>query len=115
LDPRKYLVNGQVKGDDCNYFCFGQSIINDFNGAEKEYFKLYESWCLFTYREFYKNLLAILDELSLRTYGEKTNIPNRFCKDFDLHNDDRIHAYSMKLSNNIHSDPGFSYEAVMNM
>jgi hypothetical protein len=76
--------------------------------------KLYESWCLFAYREFYKNLLAILYELSLRTYGEKTNIPNRFCKDFDLHNDERIHAYLMKPSNNINSDPGFAYEAVMN-
>jgi hypothetical protein len=76
--------------------------------------KLYESWCLFAYREFHKNLLAIFDGLSLRSYGEKTNILNRFCKDFDLHNDERIHAYLVKLSNNINSDPGFSYEAVMN-
>jgi hypothetical protein len=89
LDPRKDLFNGQ-EGDDCNYFLFGQGIINDFNrSADKEYLKLYESWFLFAYREFYKNLLAILDELSLRTYGEKTNIRNRFCKDFGLHNDEK--------------------------
>jgi hypothetical protein len=46
LDTRKYLFNGQEERDDCNYFLFGQGIINDFNGAEKEYLKLYESWCL---------------------------------------------------------------------
>jgi hypothetical protein len=50
----------------------------------------------------------------LRINEEMTNIPNRFCKDFDLHNDERIHAYLMKLFNNINSDPGFSYEADMN-
>jgi hypothetical protein len=59
LDPRKYCFNGQEEGDDCNYFLFGQGIINDFNGAEKEYLKLYESRCLFICREFYKNLVAI--------------------------------------------------------
>ncbi len=59
-------------------------------------------------------MLVILDELSLRTYGVKTNISNRFCKDFGLHNDEKIHAYLMKLFNINNSDPGFSYGAVMN-
>jgi hypothetical protein len=63
---------------------------------------------------FYKILLVILDEVSLRTFGEKTSIPNRFCKLFDLHDDERIHAYLMKLSNNTNSDFGLSYETVMN-
>ncbi len=76
--------------------------------------QLYLLWCLFAYREFYKNLLAILDELSLHTFGEKTSIPNRFCKHFCLHDDEKIHAYLMKLSNNNNSDSGFSYETVMN-
>ena len=61
-----------------------------------------------------KNLLVILDEVSLRTFGEKTSIPNRFCKPFDLHYDEKIHVYLMKLSNNTNSDSGFSYETVMN-
>ncbi len=114
MDLRKYLFNGQEKGDDCNYFLFGQGIINDFNCADKEYLKLFELWCLFAYREFYKNPLAILGELSLGIYGNKINIPNRFCKDFGLHSDERIHAYLMMLSNNNNSDHGFSYRAVMN-
>ncbi len=29
LDPRKYLLNGQEGGDDCNFFLFGQGIINE--------------------------------------------------------------------------------------
>ncbi len=114
LDLRKYLFNVQEEGDDCIDYLFGQGIIIEASSDEKEYLQLYEFWCLFAYREFYKNLLAIFDELSLQTFGEKTSIPNRFCKHFGLHNDERIQAYLMKLSNNTNSDPGFSYETVMN-
>jgi hypothetical protein len=48
--------------------------MNEASSDDKEYLQLYESWCLFAYRKFYKNLLAILDAVSLRTFGEKTNI-----------------------------------------
>jgi hypothetical protein len=57
LDPRKYQFNGQEEGD----YLFGQGIINEASSDDKEYLQLYELWCLFAYREFYKNLLAILD------------------------------------------------------
>ncbi len=86
LDPRNYLFNGQEEGD----YLFGQGIVNEASIDDKEYLQLYESWCFFAYREFYKNLLVILDEVSLRTYGGKeTSIPNRFCKLFDLHDDEK--------------------------
>jgi hypothetical protein len=65
------------------------------------------------YREFYKNLLTILDQVSIRTYGEKCT-PNRFCKFFDLHDDEKIEAFLMKLSNTTHSDFGLSYRTVLN-
>ncbi len=74
LDPRNYLFNRKEEGD----YLFGQGIINEASSDDKEYLQLYESWCLFAYREFYKNLLVILDEVSLRIFGEKTSIPNRF-------------------------------------
>ncbi len=90
-------------------------IINEASIDDKEYLQLYESWCLFAYREFYKNLLVILDEVSLHTHGgKKTSISNRFCKLFELHDDEKIHAFLMKLSNNTHSDFGLSYQTVMN-
>jgi hypothetical protein len=79
-----------------------------------KYLQLYESWCLFAYREFYKNLLAILVELSLGTYVEKTKNPNSLCKHFCLHNDERIQEYLTKLSNRNNSVLGFSYGTVMN-
>ncbi len=111
LDPRNYLFNGQEEGD----YLFGQGIINEASIDDKEYLQLYESWCLFTFREFYINLLVILDEVNLRTYGRKeTSIPNTFCKLFDLHDDEKIHAYLMKLSNNTHSDFELSYQTVIN-
>ncbi len=93
LNPRNYLFDGQEEGD----YHFEQGIINEASINDKEYLQLYESWCLFAYREFYKNLLVILDEVSLRTCGEKTNIQNRFCKIFYLHDDEKIHVYLMKL------------------
>ncbi len=40
--------------------------------------------------------------------------PNRFCKLFDLHDDEKIQAYLMKLSNTTHSDFGLSYQTVLN-
>jgi hypothetical protein len=110
LDPRNYLFNGQEEGD----FLLGQGIMNEASSDDKEYKQLDELCCLFAYREFYKNLLVILEEVSLRTFGEKTSIPNRFCKLFDLHDDEKIRAYLMKLSNNTHSDFGLSYKIVMN-
>ncbi len=70
LDPRNCLFNGQEEGD----YLFGQGIINEASIDDKEYLQLYELWCLFAYREFYKNLLVILDEISLRTYGEKKQV-----------------------------------------
>ncbi len=94
---------------------FGHGIINEASIDDKEYLQLYESWCLFTYREFYKNLLVILDEISLHTFGEKkTSIPNRFCDFFDLHDDKKLHAFLMKLSNNTYSDFRLAYQTVMN-
>ncbi len=111
FDPRNYLFNGQEEGD----YLFGQGIINEVSINDKDYLVLYKSWSLFIYREFYKNLLAILDEVSLQTFGEKqTGIPNRFCKVFDLHDDEKIQAYLIKLSNKTYSNLGLSYQTVMN-
>ena len=111
LRPRNYLFNGQ---EECDYL-FGQGIINEASINDKAYLVLYESWCLFMKREFYKNLLSILNEFNLRTYGEiQTITPNRFCKLFDLHDDEKIQAYLMKIRNTIHSDFGLPYQTVLN-
>ncbi len=66
LDLRNYLFNGQ---EDRDYF-FGQGNINEASINGKEYLQLYESWRLFAYREFCKNLLVILDK-SVYVHMEK--------------------------------------------
>ncbi len=68
LNPRNYLFNGQEEGD----YLFGQGIINEVSINDKVSLVLYESWCLFMKREFYKNLLTILSGVDLQTY-EKEN------------------------------------------
>jgi hypothetical protein len=70
LDPKNYLFNGQEEGD----YLLGQGIINEARVNDKEYLQLYELWCLFAYKEFYKNLVVILDEVSLRSYGGKKQV-----------------------------------------
>jgi hypothetical protein len=110
LNPRNYLFNGQEEGD----YLFGQGIINEASINDKVYLVLYESWCLLMKREFYKNLLTILSEVNLRMYGEKQTVtPNRFCKFFDLHDDEKIQAYLMKLSNTTYSDFGLLYQTIL--
>ncbi len=61
LDPRNYIFDGQDEVD----YVFGQGIINEASINDKTYLVVYESWCLFMYREFYKNLLTILDQVSI--------------------------------------------------
>jgi hypothetical protein len=56
-----------------------------------------------------------LDEISLPTYGEKKQVfQTDFCKLFDLHDDKKMHAFLMKLSNNTNPDFGLSYQIVVN-
>ncbi len=52
---------------------------------------------------------------SVYVHLEKKQVPpTDFCKLFDLHDDEKIHAYLMKLSNNTYSDFGLSSKTVMN-
>ncbi len=56
-----------------------------------------------------------MSEVNLQTFGEKQTVtPNRFCKLFDLHDDEKIQAYLIKLCNTTHSDFGLSYQTVLN-
>ncbi len=70
LDPINHLFDGQEERD----YLLGQGIINEASIYDKKYLQLYESWCLFAYGEFYKNLLVILNEVSLHTYGQKKQV-----------------------------------------
>jgi hypothetical protein len=49
---------------------------------KKEAFKLIEAFCIFSYREFYKNLLCILDFTHQRNYGKESLVPMQTLKLF---------------------------------
>jgi hypothetical protein len=49
---------------------------------KKEAFKLLEAFCIFVYREFYKNLLCILFFKHQRVYGKESLVPTKILKLF---------------------------------
>ena len=113
LDAKIYLFNNANKSCDLDGSLFGQHILNDFDGLDKEVLKLLKSWCMFSYREFYRNLLVLLEELGDWIYGSETNIPNQLLGIFDL-DDERISTHLRKWTTNDISGRGFSYSAMIN-
>ncbi len=49
---------------------------------KKEAFELLEAFCIFGYREFYKNLLCILVFTHQRVYGKESLVPTQLLKMF---------------------------------
>ena len=78
---------------------------------EKEALNLLKSWCIFSYREFYRNLLVIVGE-SDRIYGSKTNIPNQLLEMFCL-DDEKIHTHLRTWTTSGYLGHGFSYSAMI--
>ena len=79
---------------------------------EKEALNLLKSWCIFSYREFYRNLLVLVGELSDHIYGSKTNIPNQLLEMFCL-DDERIHTHLRTWTTSGYFGHGFSYSAMI--
>ncbi len=52
------------------------SLINDddYNALQKESLMLFEGFCIFGFREFYKNMLCILVEVNRTKYGNNEDI-----------------------------------------
>ncbi len=71
-----------------------------------------KSWCLFTDREFFRNLLVAVGEVSERIYGSKTHIPDNFLKMYDL-DDEKVHAHMKRWTSSDISGHGYSYSALV--
>ncbi len=91
---------------------FGQHILDTFLGWKQEVPKMLKSWCLFSYREFYRKILVVLGEVSERIYGSKTDIPNQLLEIFDLDNEN-IHAEMKRWKSSDISGHGYSYSALV--
>ncbi len=81
-DKISILFNNTIESGDSDGSLSGQYILNQYQGLKRETLNLLKSWCIFSYREFYRNLLVIVGELSDHFYGSKTNIPNQLLEMF---------------------------------
>jgi hypothetical protein len=71
LEPSTSLLN---KTDTCDGHDFNIDVFTDeVNALQKELLVLFEGFCIFGYREFYKNLLCILMVVNNTIYGNTRN------------------------------------------
>ncbi len=85
------LFNFTNESDDLDKFRVGQDNSDKLPGWKQDIAKLLKSWCLFTDREWFRNLLVIVGEVSELMYGSKTDIPDTFLEVFYLDHE-KVHA-----------------------
>jgi hypothetical protein len=74
LEPSTSLLN---KTDRCDGHDFNIDVFTDeVNALQKESLVLFEGFCIFGYREFYKNLLCILMVVNKTIYGNNGSVPD---------------------------------------
>ncbi len=62
------LFNNTNESGDIDGCLVGQHIFDKLPGWKQEVPKLLKSWCLFTDREFFRDLLVVVGEISERIY-----------------------------------------------
>ncbi len=74
LEPSPSLLN---KTDTCDGHDFNIDIFTDeVKALQEESLLLFEGFCIFGYREFYKNLLCILMVVNKTIYGNNGDVPD---------------------------------------
>jgi hypothetical protein len=74
LEPSTSLLN---ETDTCDGHDFNIDVFTDeVNAPQKESLVLFEGFCIFGYREFYKNLLCILMEVNKTIHGNNGDVPD---------------------------------------
>jgi hypothetical protein len=82
--PSISLLN---KNDTFDGYEFDIDIITDeVNELQKELLMLFEGFCIFGYREFYKNLICILMKVNKTIYGNNSDVPDKLLDIFLLTN-----------------------------
>jgi hypothetical protein len=80
--PSISLLN---KTDTFDGYDFNIDIItDDVNALQKELLMLFEGFCIFGYREFYKTFLCILMEVNKTIYGNNGDVPEKLLDIFLL-------------------------------
>jgi hypothetical protein len=74
IEPSTLLLN---KTDTCDGYDFNIDIITDeVNALQNDLLILFESFCIFGYRQFYKKLLCILMVVNKTIHGNNGNVPD---------------------------------------
>jgi hypothetical protein len=74
IEPLTILLN---KTNTCDGYDFNIDIMTDMvNALQKELLILFEGFCIFGYREFYKNLLCILMLVNKTIHGNNGDVPD---------------------------------------
>jgi hypothetical protein len=82
LEPSTSLLN---KTNTCDGHDFNIDVFTDkVNALQKELLVLFEGFCIFGYREFYKKLLSILMEVNKTIHGNNGDVPDRLLDIFLL-------------------------------
>ncbi len=80
IEPSTSLLN---QTDTCDGYDFNiDTITGEVNALQKELLMLFEGFCIFGYREFYKNLLYILMVVNKTIYGNNGDVPDKFLNMF---------------------------------
>ncbi len=51
---------------------------DDYNALQKQSLMLFDGFCIFGFRDFYKNMFCILVEVNKTKYGNNEDIPKNF-------------------------------------
>ncbi len=80
LEPSTSLLN---QTDSLNGYVFNIDIFTDeVDALQKESLLLFEGFCIFGYREAYKNLLCILMVVNKTIYGNHGDVPDKLLNMF---------------------------------
>ncbi len=80
LEPSTLLLN---KTDTCDEYYFNIDIFTDeVNALQKELLVLFEGFCIFGYREAYKNLFCILMVVNKTIHGNDGDVPDKLLNMF---------------------------------
>ncbi len=76
----KASITSLNKTDTCDGYDFNIDIINndEYNALQKESLMLFEAYCIFGFREFFKNFFCIFMEVNKTMYGINEDVPKRF-------------------------------------
>jgi hypothetical protein len=82
---RKLSISLLNKTNTLNGYDFTINVFEDeVNALQKELLMLLEGYCVFGYRDFYKNLLCILMEVNKTMYGKNDDVPDKLLDIFFL-------------------------------